>query len=227
MNSLNTKVCWLYSFFLCWLFPNFILEVTHPWKLQCYYVVLVGYSPACPKFSEATNHRYLWKELCDFVDFLRVVLCNLLHIHWRYKNMLLWAGIARHSLSANQIVRCFRLKKLKKDMRYQVDFLLPLKLEEICYFGLWPQNTLGKSVCRIFCFWLVWLVRRNTGVPLLHCTCFRYFPDSLTTYHMSYCDFVVEKFDWKELLRFASVKLMNVICNFLPWLIGCSKFWLK
>ena len=34
---------------------------------------------------------------------------------------------------------------------YQVDFLLPLKLEEIlCYFGLWPQNTLGQSVCRIF-----------------------------------------------------------------------------
>ena len=33
---------------------------------------------------------------------------------------------------------------------YQVDFLLPLKLEEICYFGSWPQNTLGQSVYRIF-----------------------------------------------------------------------------
>ena len=34
---------------------------------------------------------------------------------------------------------------------YQVDFLLPLKLEEIlCHFGLWPQNNLGQSVCRIF-----------------------------------------------------------------------------
>ena len=43
----------------------------------------------------------------------------------------------RSFLSANQIVKCFKLKKLKKDMRYQVGFLLQLKLEEIlCYFGL-------------------------------------------------------------------------------------------
>ena len=26
--------------------------VTHPWKLQCYHVVLVGYGLACPKFSK-------------------------------------------------------------------------------------------------------------------------------------------------------------------------------
>ena len=45
--------------------------------------------------------------------------------------MLFWAGIVKHSLSVNQIVRCFKLKKLKKDVRYQVDFFLPLKLEEI------------------------------------------------------------------------------------------------
>ena len=146
--------------------------VTHPWKLQCY-VVLVGYGPACPKFSEATNHQYLWKGCSDFVDFLQVVICILLDIHWSYKNMLFWVGIVRHSFSAIKIVRCCKLKKLKKDMRYWVYFLLPWKLEEIlCYFGLWPQNTLGQSVCRIFYFWLVWLVKRNTGGSLLHCTCF-------------------------------------------------------
>ena len=62
-------------------------------------------------------------------------------------SMLFWAGIVRHSLSANQIVRCFKLKNLKKDIRYQVNFLLPLKLEEtLCYFALLPQNTLGQSV---------------------------------------------------------------------------------
>ena len=38
-------------------------------------------------------------------------------LHWSYKNIF-WAGIVRHSLSANQIARCFKLKKLKKDMRY-------------------------------------------------------------------------------------------------------------
>ena len=98
---------------------------------KCCHVVLVGYGRACPKFSEARNHQYLSKGLCDFVDFLQVVTCILLDIHWSYKNMPFWAGIVRYSLSANQIVSCFKLKKLKKDMRYQVDFLLPLKLEEI------------------------------------------------------------------------------------------------
>ena len=132
---------------------------------------LVGCGAASPKFSEATNKQYFWKGSCDFVDFLQVVIRILLDIHWSYKNIF-WAGIVRHSLSANQIVRCFKLKKLKKDMRYQVDFFRPLKLEEIlCYFELWPQNTLDQSVYRIFCFWLVWLVKFNTKGPLLYCTC--------------------------------------------------------
>ena len=139
--------------------------VTRPWKVQCYHVVLDGYGLACRKFSQTTNHQYLWKGLRDFVDFLQAVICILLDIHWSYKSMPFWAGIVRHSLSANQIVRCFKLKKLENDLKYQVDFLLPLKLEEIsCCFGLWPQNTLGQSVCRIFYFWLIWLVNLNTGV---------------------------------------------------------------
>ena len=92
-----------------------------------------------------------------------IIICILLDVHWSYKNMLFWAGIFRRSLSAKQTVRCFKLKKLKKDMKYQVDFLLPLKLEEICYYGLWPQITIDESVCRIFYFWLVWLVKINTG----------------------------------------------------------------
>ena len=56
--------------------------VTHPGKLECYHVVLVGYSPACPKFSEIINGQYLWRGLSDFVDFLYVVNCILLDIHW-------------------------------------------------------------------------------------------------------------------------------------------------
>ena len=152
-------------------FVYLLHAVTHSWKLQCYHAVLVGYVVACPKFSEATNHQYLWKGSCDFVDFLQVVICILLDIHWSYKNMIFWAGIVSHSLSTNQIVRYFKLKKLKKDMRYQVDFFLPLNLEEILrYFGLWPQNTLRQSVCRIFYFSLVWRVKFNTGGSLLHCT---------------------------------------------------------
>ena len=146
---------------------SYFVYFLHLVNTSMHYVVLVGYGLACLKFSVATNHQYFWKGSCDFFDFLQVVICILLDTHWSYNNMLFWAGIVRHSLSANQIVRCFKLKKLKKDMRYQVDFLLPLKPEEmLCYFGLWSQNTLGQSVCRIFYFWLVWLVKLNTGV---HC----------------------------------------------------------
>ena len=144
---------------------------------QCYHVVLVGYGAAYLMFSEATNHHYLWKGPCNIVDFLQLGIFILLDVHWSYVNIMFWVGILRHSLSTNQIVRCFKLKKLKKEMRYQVDFFLPLKLEEIlCHFGLWPQNTLGLSVDTIFYFWLVWLVKFDTWGSLLHCTCsFLYF----------------------------------------------------
>ena len=38
-------------------------------------------------------------------------------------------------------------------MMYQVDFLLLLKLRKISFcFGLWPQKTLGQTLCRIFTF---------------------------------------------------------------------------
>ena len=41
-------------------------------------------------------------------------------------------------------------------MRYQFDVLLLLKLQKIsCYFGIWPQKSLGQLVHRIFYIWLV------------------------------------------------------------------------
>ena len=47
--------------------------------------------------------------------------------------MLFWVGTVRRRLSTNQIVRCFKLKKLENSMRYQVDFLPPLNLQMISY----------------------------------------------------------------------------------------------
>ena len=117
--------------------------------------------------SPISLERVMW-----FCWFFASSYLHLVRYPLKLQNMLFWAGSVRHSLSANQIVRCFKLKKLKKDMRYQVDFLLSLKLEEICYFEWWPQNTLGQSVCRIFDFWFVWLVKLNAGGPLLYCTCY-------------------------------------------------------
>ena len=64
------------------LFFFYLLHVvTHAWKLQCYHIVLVGYGPACPKFSKTTNHQYLWKGSSDLVDFLRVVIWIISDIH--------------------------------------------------------------------------------------------------------------------------------------------------
>ena len=88
--------------------------VPHLWKLQCYHAVLVGYGPAYPKFSEI-NCQYLRKVFSDFVDFLPVVIYILLDTHLSYKNM---TGIARHRLLTNQIVRYFKLKKLKNYLSF-------------------------------------------------------------------------------------------------------------
>ena len=111
-----------------------------------------------PKVFKATNHQYLWKGSCDFVDFLQVVI-SIEATKICYFG-LTYSGITSQPIRLSDVVNV-------NNSRYQVDFLLPLKLEErLCCFGLWPQNSLGQSVCRIFYFWLVWLVKLNTGV---HC----------------------------------------------------------
>ena len=84
--------------------------------------------------------------------------------------MLFWVGMSDIDSQPITLSDVLNLKKLENYMRYQVDFLLLVKLRKICYFGLWSQKTLGQSVFRIFYFWLVWLVNLNTGGPLLHCT---------------------------------------------------------
>ena len=129
---------------------------------------------ACPMFSEKNKSPISLNRVEWFCWFFASMYLHLVRYPLKLQKYAIFCGIVRHTLSANQIVRCFKIKKLKNDMRYQVDFLVPLKLEKILsYFYLWPQNTLGQSVCRIFYFCLVWL---NTGGTLLHCTCcFIYF----------------------------------------------------
>ena len=39
--------------------------------------------------------------------------------------------IVKHKFTPNQIVKCFKLKNLTNDMRYQDDLFIPLKLEEM------------------------------------------------------------------------------------------------
>ena len=121
------------------------------------------YGPACWKFSEITNHQYIWKGLSYFVDIL-------LDTHCSYKNMLFWVGIVRHRLLANQLARCFEFKKLENYMRYKLIFCFHRSCKKIYYFGLWPQDILGQPVCRIFYFWLSWLVNVDIRDLLLHYT---------------------------------------------------------
>ena len=77
---------------------------------------------ACPKFSEVTNHQFLWKGSCDFVDFLQVVICILLDIHWSYKNVLFWAALSGIASQPFRLSDVLNRKKLEHDMRYQVDY---------------------------------------------------------------------------------------------------------
>ena len=77
--------------------------------------------------------------------FCRFFAYILLDILWSYENLLFQAGIYRHRLSDNQIVRCFKLEKLENYMRYQGDFLLTFieATESVMLFWVMPQNTLG------------------------------------------------------------------------------------
>ena len=101
-----------------------------------------------------------------FCWFFHVVIFILLDIHWSYQHLLFWASIVRQRLSANQIVRCFKLKKLENYLRYQVDFLLPLKLQKICYFGLCCKILLANQFAEFFTFNLFYLL---IVVQRVHC----------------------------------------------------------
>ena len=115
------------------------------------------------------NHLYLKSDLMNWADWLNdFCLLKVLDIHWSYQNLLFWAGIVWHRLLANQIVRYFKLKNLKNYMRYQVDFLLPLKLQKLCYFGLCRKMLLVNQFPGFFTFDLFDLLIWMFGV---HCIC--------------------------------------------------------
>ena len=137
--------------------------VTHPRKLQCYHVVLVGYVPACLKFSEITNHQYLWRGLSDFDDFLHVVICILLDIHWSYQNFgLVLSGIGSHPITLSDVLN---LQKLKTIRGINLIFCFHWSCKKYAFLGYAAKYS-SRISWRIFYFWLVWLISLNTGV---HC----------------------------------------------------------
>ena len=110
---------------------------------------------------------YLANDLMNWADWLNdICLLRVIDIHWSYQNLLFWAGIVWHRLSANQIVRCFKLKKRKNFMRYPVDFLPPLKLQKMsCSFGLCWKVLLANQFVGFFMFDLFDLLVLIPGVP--------------------------------------------------------------
>ena len=118
------------------------------------------------------NQVYLTNDLMNWADWLNgICILRVMNIHWSYQNLLFWAGIVWHRFLANQIVRYFKLKKLKNYMRYQVDFFASIEATKNMPFWVMQQNTLSYTVCRNFYFSLFWLVNLNTWGPMLHCIC--------------------------------------------------------
>ena len=113
------------------------------------------------------NQAHLTNDLMNWADWLHNYrVLRVMDIHWSYQDLLFWAGIIWCRLSANQIVRYFKLKKLKSYMKYQVDFLLPLKLQKICYFGLFLKILLANQFTGFFTFDLFDLL---ILIPGVHC----------------------------------------------------------
>ena len=102
---------------------------------------------------------YLTNAMMNWLDWLNdFCVLRVMDIHGSYQ-----AGIVWCRLPANQIVRYFKLKKLKNYIRYQADFLLPLKLQKICYFGLCHKILLA-NLARFFTFDLFDLLILILGV---------------------------------------------------------------
>ena len=102
--------------------------------------------------------------------------------------MLFWVAPVRHRLSANKIVRCFKLKKLENYMRYLVDFLLHWSYEKYHlilvmarkhYWSISLQNLLFLT-CLIFLFYYrvfittLYLFQEFFNLKQLGVSCFAY-----------------------------------------------------
>ena len=133
--------------------------VTHLWKLQCYYVVLVGYVPACSKFSERTNHQYLRIWLSDFVASCQISI---------EATKICYFGLVLSSIVCQPIrlLDVFNLKILKIIGSIKLIFCFHWSCKKYHAILGYDPKIVAQSVCRIFYFWLVWFVNLNIGV---HC----------------------------------------------------------
>ena len=112
-----------------WSYFVYLLHlVTHPWKLQGYHVVLVGYGIVLWNIKLTISGK-CWVIVLIFCW----VICILLDIHWSYKNLLFWltlSGIGSQPIRLS----CFKLRKLENPMKYQVDLCFHWSCKNIVLF---------------------------------------------------------------------------------------------
>ena len=108
---------------------------------------------------------YLKNDLIKWVYWLND-FCELrvMDIHWNYQNLLFSVSIVWHRLSANQIIRYFKPKNLKTIWGIKLIFYFHWNYKNILFWVI-LQNTLERSVCRIFYFYFDLLIL----IPGIHC----------------------------------------------------------
>ena len=135
-----------------------------------------------PNFFKFRAFRTLTPERHVFLEFLvenkafsfskRVLHADTARNKWLKKALLALSAIGSQPTSLSDVLN---LKNLKTIWGVKLIFASTEGTKNIILFWVILENTLGQSVCRIFYFWLVWLVNLNSGGPLLHCTCFKWF----------------------------------------------------
>ena len=132
---------------------------------------LVRYAWACQTFSKTTNCQYLWERLSYFVDFLPVVICILFDIRWSYQNLLFWLALSDIDSEPIRLSDVLNLKKWKTIWGIKLIVCFRWSCKKYAMLACAAKYSWCIS-CRIFYFWLIWLVNFNTGGPLLHCICY-------------------------------------------------------
>ena len=102
----------------------------------------------------------------------------MIFIYWEWRisieaTKICYFGLALFSIDSHptRLPDVSNLKNFKNIRSIKLIFASIEATKNIIVFSVALENNLGQSVCRIFYFWLAWLVNHNTGGPLLHCTC--------------------------------------------------------
>ena len=94
----------------------------------------------------------------------------MIFVYWEWwisieANKICYFGLALSGISSQptRLSDVLNLKNLKTIWGIKLIFCFHWSYKNIILFWVMPENTFGQSVCRIFFFWLVWLVNLIPG----------------------------------------------------------------